>query len=187
MPGKCEIMDVIRGSLDGIELPYSCNGKEFTKAIKTALCELGRKFAYQVRASGVDFAGEEWLYDVTWLQYSRGYEPGLGNHLIDVPLVAECEWGTSHDVKYDFEKLLQARAGVRLMIYGDFQSYDESRGDGVAQRLAGCIRDFNGSSAEDAWLLATWERSGDTDNGWLFRYFQVGLQASSQGLYSELL
>jgi hypothetical protein len=93
-----------------------------------------------VRANGVDFVHREWLYDVTWLQYSRGYESGLDNRLIDVYLVAECEWGTSPDVKYDFEKLLQARASVRLMIYGDFQQYPDSRGDGVAKRLAGYVR-----------------------------------------------
>ena len=179
MPGKREIIDAIRGTLDGIGLIYPRDGGQYTKAIKTALCELGRKFTYQVRASGVDIAESEWLYDVTWLQYSRGYEPGPDNRLVGIPLVAECEWGTSPDVKYDFEKLLLARASVRLMIYGDFQQYPESRGDGLAKRLAGYVGDFNGSGTDDAWLLATWEKSDDADRGWLFRYFTVGLRGEA--------
>ena len=64
----------------------------------------------------------EWLYDVTWLKYERQRD-GLewpATALIEAPLVAECEWGRGKNLEYiveDFEKLLLARADVRLMIF----------------------------------------------------------------------
>ena len=86
------------------------------------------------------------------------------DELVDAPLVAECEWGNKGDIEDDFEKLLLARAGVRLMIF------DEPISKGMAERLAEKVRKFNGSRAEDAWLLASWEKSG---HHWSCRYFTI--------------
>ena len=74
------------------------------------------------------------------------------------------EWRNEGDIKDDFEKLLLARAGGRLMI---FTGLSESRSKKTAERLARMVREFNGSRAEDAWLLAAWEGSNDD---WSFRY-----------------
>ena len=131
----------------------------------------------------------EWLYDVTWLEYERG----LGKRglylavqarvaaaerkrclLIDSHLVAECEWGDIEDIVDDFEKLLLARAHVRLMIFeGLSERIPEPRSKRVAEQLAGRIREFKGSCVEDAWLLAAWERNNDEEKGWSFRYFTI--------------
>ena len=171
MPGKLEIMEAIRRGLDSLPLTLQNSGREWTKAIKTMLCELGHEFGYQVGAGGLNFGYGEWLYDVTWLEYSRGYEPGLQNQLIDAHLVAECEFGKPTAIKDDFEKLLLARATVRLMIYdGNYDSGSEA----IAERLAGYISDFKGSYAEDTWLLAAWERHADT-GAWSFKYFALEL------------
>ena len=88
----------------------------WTKAVKTKLCEIGREFGCKVCASGVEKADRdygEWLYDVTWLEYEK---IGRGE-LVDAPLVAECEWGNFDAIVEDFEKLLLAREGVRLMVF----------------------------------------------------------------------
>ena len=72
----------------------------------------------------------------------------------------------------DFEKLLLARAGVRLMIFdGNYKPGSK----GIAEQLAGRVREFNGSRAEDAYLLAAWERNA---NGWSFRYFTIEMNAA---------
>ena len=89
----------------------------------------------------------EWLYGVTWLDYEKS---GSGE-LADAPLAAECEWGNEGDIEDDFKKLLLARAGIRLMIFNGFH---EAGSKEIAERLARKIREFNGSRAEDAWLLA---------------------------------
>lgn len=162
MPGKQQIMRAIREGLDSLELTPT---DDWTKAILTRLCEIGRGFGFQVGAkvdeSNRDWA--EWLYDVTWLQYDDH------NLLVDAPLVAECEWGQFGDIKDDFEKLLLARSGVRLMIY---DGNHKSGSRGIAEELAKSIREFNGSRAEDAWLLVAWEKCGE--KAWRFRYFTVG-------------
>ena len=74
----------------------------------------------------------EWLYAVTWLDYEKNGRGELVG-LVDAPLVAECEWGNEGDIEDNFEKLLLARTGARLMI---FNGYDEPGSKGIAERLA---------------------------------------------------
>ena len=59
----------------------------------------------------------------------------------------------------------------RLMI---FNGFTESRSKEIAERLAERVREFNGSRAEDAWLLAAWE---GTRENWWFRYFTIELDS----------
>ena len=87
-------------------------------------------------------------------------------------LVAECEWGNFERIIEDFEKLLQARAGFRLMI---FTGSNQANSEEIAERLADRVREFKGSRAEDAWLLAAWEGSSDD---WSFRYFTIEMNAA---------
>ena len=181
MPGKFEIMRAVREGLDNLEVVKPWTDTKGTKAVKTKLCEIGRdRFGYRVCASGVDEPKPddgEWLYDVTWLEYVRDCDPLV---LADAHLVAECEWhgrrvgsGLNYRDKTDddFEKLLLAREGVRLMVFNS----DKTVSTGIAERLAGRVREFNGSRAEDAWLLAAWE--GSTDDWW-FRYFTIEMNAA---------
>ena len=174
MPGKFEIMREVRKGLDSLEVGKSESNPIWTKAVKTKLCEIGRsRFGCRVyaRTNEVDEAyrdGGEWLYDVTWLEYEKS---GRGE-LVDAPLVAECEWGDFEDIVYDFEKLLLAREGVRLMVFdGNYKPGSKE----IAERLAGRVREFKGSRPEDAWLLAAWERNA---NGWSFRYFTIEMNAA---------
>ena len=87
-------------------------------------------------------------------------------NLVDAPLVAECEWGNKGDIEDDFEKLLLARTGVRLMIFDHNWAGVGSKE--IVEQLARMVREFNGSRAEDAWLLADWEQED-----WSFRYFMI--------------
>ena len=170
-------MRAVRDGLDNLEVVKPWTDTKGTKAVKTKLCKIGREFGCKVgaRKNEVEKAYRdfgEWLYDVTWLEYERerdGFKwPATA--LINAHLVAECEWGTGEDLEYiieDFEKLLQARAGFRLMI---FTGSDQANSGEIAERLARKVREFKGSRAEDAWLLAAWE--GNTDD-WSFRYFTI--------------
>ena len=182
MPGKSEIMRAVRDGLDNLEIDDPKGPTEWTKAVKTKLCEIGREFCFEVgaRKNEVEEAYRdfgEWLYDVTWLEYERERD-GLkwpATALIEAHLVAECEWGTGEDLEYiieDFEKLLQARAGFRLMI---FTGSSQTKSEEIAERLARKVREFKGSRAEDAWLLAAWEGSNDD---WWFRYFTIEMNAA---------
>ena len=58
--------------------------------------------------------GGEWLYDFTCLEYKHNDD---GGWLKGIPVVAECEWGNKDCIGDDFQKLLLARADVRVMIF----------------------------------------------------------------------
>ena len=100
----------------------------WTKQVMTALCLWGfenLKRGFWIGASrtgdtetmkkcaehyGGKFQGE-WLYDLIFLEYD---DHGC---LERTPLVAECEWGNKDEIDDDFQKLLVARANVRVMIF----------------------------------------------------------------------
>ena len=173
MPGKSEIMRAVQKGLDNLEIDDPKGNTEWTKAVKTELCKIGRdRFSFEVYASGVENPEPghgEWLYDVTWLEYEKNGRSELNarRKLIDAPLVAECEWGDLGDIYDDFEKILLARASVRLMIFDGNQNPGSKK---IAEQLAGRVREFNGSRAEDVWLLAAWE---GTNAAWPFQYFTI--------------
>ena len=178
MPEKFKIMRAVRDGLNSIRVDKSVESDAWwTKTVKTELCKIGRKFGCKVgaKADEVDEADRdygEWLYDVTWLEYERERD-GLkwpATALIKVPLVAECEWGVDENLEYiieDFEKLLLARADVRLMI---FDGNQEPGSKEIADMLARKIRLFDSTEEGDAWLLAAWEGS---NQDWSFRYFTI--------------
>ena len=165
MPCKQEIMDAIRTGLNGLSVTSRDNDGEWTQAVNKMLCSLGVRFGYQVGAHGHGF--KEWLYDITWLEYTHGYTRGVQNKLVDSLLVAECEWRGSNARKDDFEKLLQARAGIRLFIY---DASSDPGPEGVAQDLAEYYRNFRRSCSDDAWLLAGRQKRG---GNWSFQFFTL--------------
>ena len=165
MSENSEIMRAVKEGLDSLQI---ATDGEWTMAVKTELCRIGRSFGYKVYANPKFVAererdGGEWLYDVTWLQYETG-----GGELIEAPLVAECEWHKKQEIENDFEKLLLARAGVRVMIVDAGGKPGSER---IAKLLDGKVKKFEASLADDAWLLAAWESNED---GWRFRYFKIG-------------
>ena len=164
MPEKYEIMRTVSEGLNSLTInPWGY--AKATKAVKTILCEIGQdKFGCYVCASGVHRADyREWLYDVTWLEYDCD-----GSPLIDAHLAAECEWGNPGDIDDDFQKLLLARASVRLMIFG---GWDECGSKRRLEWMANKIGKFKPSRDEDAWLLVACE--GSAIDGWSFRSFTI--------------
>ena len=101
---------------------------------------------------------------MTWLAYE-------GDYLRDVPLVAECEWDARIQwIDEDFQKLLLARADVRVMV---FTGTDAKRSREVAGHLAAQVGRFRRALDDDTWLLAAWEASDEDDRAWAFRCFTV--------------
>ena len=171
MHGSPEIVRAVREGLDNLKIIAAESDTVWTRSVKTKLCKVGRDgFGCKVGARKNEVAKEnrdygEWLYDVTWLEYDREYI-----NIIDACLVAELEWGGVTDIDEDFQKLLLARAGMRLMIFdGNFEPGSEK----IAKRLARQAGEFGRSRDGDAWLLAAWERSEANEKGWLFRYFTI--------------
>ena len=89
----------------------------------TVLCRWGLRRKFHVYADRINKneklkklarkhereVGAEWLYDFTCLKYdSNGW-------LKQTVATAECEWGDTHKINYDFQKLLLSRADVRVI------------------------------------------------------------------------
>lgn len=143
------------------------NKTQRTRKVLNALCEIGQKtcgcsvFASRHFVDEQNRNGGEWLYDITWCEYK--------NELLQsVPLVAECEWGTLGAIKDDFDKLILARAAVRVMVYDGGYSTDGA--EGIANELCRRVGAFEGNRPGDTYLLAEYDK--DESPLW-FRYFKI--------------
>ena len=129
---------------------------EWTEKVLTTLCKLGERLGYTAWATG---APKEWLYDVSWSNCDAC------GRLISVPMVAECEWGNLGEIAYDFEKLLLARATVRVMVYDAWyakNSYKPS--EVINKKLREHVRTFNGARGDTYLLIAyVWDDSSGTN------------------------
>lgn len=132
----------------------------WTRAVKTALCSWGLDHGFFVCAHGVAdrFRGEpkkkrpryEWLFDVTCLTYK-------GNYLTGVPLVAECEWGDEAEIYDDFQKLLLARAEIRVMVF----DADQIPSKDTFGKFKKAVDRFGKGQPGDTYLLAAYREEPD--------------------------
>jgi hypothetical protein len=125
--------------------------KQWTVAVKKALIDVADKYNLSVSCNiyNEEYGKNEnmeWLYDA--IIYSRN------NEIFDeVYLVCESEWGNYSDIVWDFEKLLFARAKVRLMVYAVAEkSYDE-----YYEKLTNIIEKSNSCLKGDIFLFAIWK------------------------------
>ena len=147
-----EITEIVRRSLEKLTTPLVASRRQWTRDVKTTLGAAGRARGYWVCAGGLprDSAAAdsgEWLYDLCWLRYqSDGDKP-----LVDADLVVESEWTGGEYLDEDFQKLLLARATVRLMI---FDGRNPVGADQTASRLARQVAVFRSTRDDDTWLFA---------------------------------
>ncbi len=124
----------------------------YTRAVKESLTRLGQELGYVVCASECKGADNgEWLFDLTWIEERK--RPTGGTDFTDMPLVVESEWSTNfeEEVLADFDKLMVARAWLRVMIVQGPDSQTKLRCfDGLRER----IRAFAGSQPGDRYLFA---------------------------------
>lgn len=89
-----------------------------TKDVKKCIGDLGRELDFQVAACGYVGANDsEWLYDMVWYVLDNGI-------MLRQALALECEWNPYYapdgaptiPIDTDFQKLVQARADVRVWI-----------------------------------------------------------------------
>lgn len=120
--------------------------REWTTQLKEDISSLGETHGWTICTSGFKerFDGE-WLYDLIW------YRNDSDNHLTEVYLVLESEWQISPSaIKYDFEKLLLAKATLKVMV---FQSYEQDI-SGIFSLLERGICVFQKRSADETYILA---------------------------------
>lgn len=124
----------------------------WTRQVKCALIRLAHGEGHRAYASEVEGAdGPEWLYDLTWLNYSRE-ERVLKRAVV----VLESEWSRDEkQVVWDFHKLLLARVDLRVMV---FQARNDESCSKVITRLVGLVARHEQSQPGDRYLLSGWRR-----------------------------
>jgi hypothetical protein len=119
----------------------------WTKAIKRRLIQEGHKNSCKVYTSGFDGVadGGEWLFDLSWLVYEDG-------KVKRVEMVLESEWKLA-GVDDDFQKLLLARAQLRVMI---FQVRTQEEFNDQISHLCEQVNIFEQAEIGDRYLFSCW-------------------------------
>ena len=189
MPGKLDIMDAIRKGLDEVRFDPDAKWVPRNQAIYAKLCAIGQeKFGCYVcahRNCAPKAESPAWLHEMTWLEYTHhtvGLEKTDG-WLVDTHLVVDHRWASEMEkVESGFSRLLLARAGVRLMICYDWREewrHEKVKdAESLAGHLAEWVRHFNGSRAEDAYLLAVLCHDKVSDS-YRFQCFTLGLSGAT--------
>ncbi|MBI4617199.1 MAG: hypothetical protein HY720_26535 [Planctomycetes bacterium] len=124
--------------------------KRWTDHVKSAVVGLAREAGQRAYASGDCGAyGREWLYDLSWLDYSPGEK-----RLSRTVLVMESEWAwDKRERDRDFLKLLVARADLRVMV---FPAQDAAKWQSTVDWFVDLIQACQQSQPGDRYLFAGW-------------------------------
>ena len=134
---------------------------KWTQEVLTTLCKPGEDLGFTTWPNKVHNRGE-WLYDVTWCKNASG------EMLESIPLVAECEWGNIEYIQEDFEKLLVARARVRVMVCDSESARLPSKTDAVVEKIREWVGAFHGDPG-DTYLIVVFVYGEDRR----FRYYKI--------------
>ena len=131
---------------------------EWTFNIFSELTRLGRGYGFKVRGArpGHDDFDAGWLWDLTWVDI-RGWsrKDRADGELVRFPLVLESEWNLNFqdEILWDFQKLLVARADLRMMI---FEQNTQQDADQCIKRMKDAIKSFTRTQRGDRYLFACW-------------------------------
>ena len=164
----------------------------WTTAVNTTLCRIGREhFGMEVRAGkdkvmpGTHLDHGEWLWDITWRKENDK------SQMVDMSLVAECEFSkmTVAGIVEDFQKLLVARADVRLMIHEHFTdeilndddspAEEKHRAPAMANHLAQHVQAFGYTQSDDVYLLIALDGHERPYENHRIRYFRLNMDGTA--------
>lgn len=145
-----EITAALRRAFDESDRDRWCSDPTFrTTSLKAALGDLGHKLRFKVCASGYRAADEgEWLYDMSWYHTRGGILTGQ-------PMVLESEWTPDPHIDGDFQKLVQARADIRVWVFAA-ANLDEVRK--YVERCREQAQAFAGKSSGDRYVCAGFDK-----------------------------
>lgn len=144
-----EILDAVEVQVRALHNQDRWLAKEKTLPV---FRDLGWRLGFKVAAKrcGADFS--EWMYDMSWSKYR---ETDGGSYFVAQPLVLETEGTPDRFVDGDFQKLVQARATVRVWIAKVHPS--QSVQDHV-DKCKGQIREFPGTQPDDTYIFSIYDK-----------------------------
>ena len=149
-------MEKIKTVLKGISIKLSTR-PEWTAAIKDCMYTVGDNEGFGVCPALSHQNKEEWLYDLIWYKNTDNH-----THLKEIILVLESEWdSTPEAIRRDFEKLLVAKAPIKVMIF-------EKHWIGTLDFLKTGIEIFEQKNNEEVYILAEFIAGPPSDRGFKF-------------------
>ncbi|MGO9606870.1 MAG: hypothetical protein ACLQAT_26350 [Candidatus Binataceae bacterium] len=132
--------------------------RQWTFNILSELTRLGRGYGFKVRGAKPpkDDFETGWLWDLTWVDIRNWHRPDSADgKLVELPLVLESEWNVRFvdEILWDFQKLLVARAHLRVMI---FQQATKQKADQCLESMRDAIKTFSATHTGDRYLFACW-------------------------------
>ena len=158
------IKECLRNVAKKLNEEHRTLNSDWTKMCLGELAALGEsKFKYQ--AAPCPRCGEHgWLYDLIWWKGEKG-------EMTDLILVLESEWSPSiRFVRYDFQKLVQARARIKVLI-SDALSLEDR------ETLMSDIKNFKQNENDGEYLFAMY--NGNKANPNEFAFFTRDTLASN--------
>ena len=133
------------------------SNREWTQECLGALAKLGESKGF--KAAPCPHCGEHgWLYDLIWWKDNHG-------DFEDLILAAEFEWNSSERfIRYDFRKLVQARARIKLFI-------SDSLNCELCKKLKADVDRFAQNFNDGEYLFAMY--NGDTSKHGSFGFFTL--------------
>src|SRR5260370_26327201 len=129
---------------------FKINKGRRTETAMTTIGELGHSLEYQVSCKRTGYAkadDSEWLYDQLW------YVNRADNVLIRVPMALEAEFSDKEPhIDGDFQKLLMARADVRVWLWHSLIGARKH-----IELYKQQIHDFDYSLPGDEWVFGAYD------------------------------
>ena len=156
----------------------SDSNREWTHDCLKAIATLGIDIGYGVCPYPENMSGE-WLYDLIWYTEEKSDWP---NRMTDVVLVLESEWSQKlWDIRYDFQKLVQAKSHLKMLICSDLTGE-------MIKSLVADIEVFKAKDESEIYILASYDsckkafnygtyQVGGAGNGELFKMFSEACQS----------
>lgn len=167
------LVGCIESCLDATARELQANGimrnEAWTHDCLNALVKLGREIGYGVCPEPEIMKGE-WLYDLIWYTEEECEWP---NRVTDVVLVLESEWSQKLcDIRYDFQKLVQAKSRLKMLISNKLSSDD-------LKRLKDDIECFQRKDEVEIYIFAMWVGGHDP-----FKYetYRIGRREVKEGI-----
>ncbi|HQY04816.1 MAG TPA: hypothetical protein PLQ52_02010 [Lacunisphaera sp.] len=143
-------VEVIQRAIEEIESFVTDRSRsDWTQAVKKSFTKLGLAHHWGICAN-VSIKHEdvhkEWLFDLTWFSSPE-------NRLNKLGLVLESEWEKGIEaIKYDFEKLLIARAPYKVVLF-DATDMERPR---FINELKEIVRGYSEHAANEVYFLAAY-------------------------------
>lgn len=141
----------IKDSLDSIAkklVASNAGTKQWTCECLYALASLGVDDGYGVCPHPSNMRGA-WLYDLIWYKEEKN-DTIWPKRITDVVLALESEWSPYlGEIRYDFQKLIQAKAQLKMLICGDI-------GESGIKALEDDIEAFEPKDSSETYLFAVY-------------------------------